>query len=503
MQLHEYEAAILPHLPDSGTVEELIEKSNLEYIKVMRGLQWLSNKGLIELSYEVRTLIDLDDNGHLYLEKGLPELRFLKAVADKSKTLDQIGKDAGLSKQEIGVSIGTLKKKAAIHTTKDEGVMQITITDAGKRLLKKDSLEEQFLKKSFPLEQDELEPEEQFALDSLKSRKKILQIETKKIPRFLLTQKGKTLLKDGIKTDRRISRLTPQMLRDGSWKETEFRPFDLNDPVPSRPGAKRHYLAQAIEYIKKVWIEMGFKQMEGNIIQSAFWDLDALFVPQDHPARAMQDTFYLSNPSTEKLPDVAQKIRKVHEDGADTGSAGWQTTWSKKEAEQLMLRTHCTVLSARTITQLKDSVLPQKFFAVGRVFRNESMDATHLFEFHQVEGIVVDPDVNFSHLLGYLKEFFRKLGYADVRIRPGYFPYTEPSAEVDAWHPVLNKWVELGGAGIFRPEVVRPLLGKDVPVLAWGLGLERGIAEYLDISDIRDIYRNDIKKTQQQKYWMK
>ena len=268
-------------------------------------------------------------------------------------------------------------------------------------------------------------------------------------------------------------------------------------------GAKRHYLSQAIDYVKKVWLEMGFEQMDGNIIQSAFWDLDSLFVPQDHPARAMQDTFYLKNPAKGQLPPIAKAVKKVHENGGDTGSLGWQTPWSEEEASQLMLRTHCTVLSAQTIHKLKEGDLPKKYFAVGRVFRNESMDATHLFEFYQVEGIVVDEDVNFANLLGYLKEFFKKLGYPDVRVRPGYFPYTEPSAEVDVWHPKLKKWIELGGSGMFRPELVKPLFGRAVPVCAWGLGLERGIMEYLKMDDIRGIYKTDIKQTQEKQYWMK
>jgi phenylalanyl-tRNA synthetase alpha chain len=159
-----------------------------------------------------------------------------------------------------------------------------------------------------------------------------------------------------------------------------------------------------------------------------------------------------------------------------------------------MLRTHTTVLSAKTLAGLDEDDLPSKHFSIGRNYRNEALDWKHLFEFYQVEGIVVDPDANFRNLIGYLKTFFAKMGFPDARVRPGYFPYTEPSAEVDVYDPNKEEWVELGGAGIFRPEVTKPLLGFECPVLAWGLGLERIITDYYDIDDLRDIYRNDMEQ---------
>ena len=160
-------------------------------------------------------------------------------------------------------------------------------------------------------------------------------------------------------------------------------------------------------------------------------------------------------------------------------------------------------MSAQTLAKLKKSDLPAKFFSVGKVFRNETLSWKSLFEFIQVEGIVVDPNANFKHLKGYLKEFFAKMDFPDVRIRPGHFPYTEPSCECDVWHPKKNQWIEVGGAGIFRPEVVKPLLGFECPVLAWGLGMERTIMEYYNISDVRDIYKNDLKQLREMKIWMK
>ena len=242
--------------------------------------------------------------------------------------------------------------------------------------------------------------------------------------------------------------------------------------------------------------------MEGNLIQSAFWDLDVLFVPQDHPARTEQDTFYVKDPSKAKLPsELKNKIKEVHENGADTGSKGWGGKWSEDEASLNMMRTHTTVLSARTIASLKKEDLPAKFFSVNKVYRNEALTWKHLFEFHQVEGIVIDPNATLKHLKGYLREFYNKLGFEKVRMRPAHFPYTEPSLEVDVFHPEKKEWIELGGAGIFRPELVKPLLGFECPVLVWGQGLERGIMSFYKFKDIRQLYNNDLKEIKEVKIW--
>jgi phenylalanyl-tRNA synthetase alpha chain len=266
--------------------------------------------------------------------------------------------------------------------------------------------------------------------------------------------------------------------------------------------------------MKQIWVELGFEEMSGNVCQTGFWDLDSLFVPQDHPARQMQDSFFVADFEDEKkilkgtLPKISQKVKEVHENGADTGSSGWGGKWDKDFSSEVMLRTHTTVLSAQYIaSQLKTDengkIIPRKFFSVNKVFRNETPDWKHLFEFNQVEGIVVDEDATMENLLGYLKLFFAKMGFTDVRIRPGHFPYTEPSAEVEVYNPKKQQWIELGGSGIFRPEVTITLIGKEVPVLAWGLGMERIIVEYFDLHDLRDLYKNDIKQLKEMKSWTK
>src|SRR3989344_5751230 len=218
----------------------------------------------------------------------------------------------------------------------------------------------------------------------------------------------------------------------------------------------------------------------------------------------MQDTFYLmgekNNVKIGKIPrDLSKIVKTVHENGWTTGSMGWGGKWKEDIASEILLRTHTTVLSALTLNKLKKEDLPAKFFTVGKAYRNEALDWKHLFEFYQVEGIVIDPDANLRNLLGYLREFFKKMGYTDVKIKPSFFGYTEPSAEIYAYNPIKREWVEVGGSGIFRAEVTKPLLGFECPVLAWGIGLERVITGYHKIKDLREIYANDLKQLREAK----
>ena len=213
-------------------------------------------------------------------------------------------------------------------------------------------------------------------------------------------------------------------------------------------------------------------------------------IPQDHPARELHDTFYLSEPASFVIneKEIVDAVKEIHEDGGNTGSKGWGASWSKETAQQALLRTHTTVGTIRYLSN--NPTPPARVFSVGRVFRREALDSTHLPEFTQVEGIIVEPEANFGMLIGVLKEFYRRMGFNDVRVRPAYFPYTEPSLEVEV--KFGKKWLELGGAGIFRPEVTSPF-DIECPVLAWGLGLERLAMLHLDLEDIRMLYQSDLK----------
>ena len=236
---------------------------------------------------------------------------------------------------------------------------------------------------------------------------------------------------------------------------------------------------------------MGFKEISGEIVQSSFWNFDVLFQPQDHPAREMQDTFYLNSSSEILQKDILKQVKQVHEFGGDTGSKGWRYEWKENIAKKNVLRTHTTSI---TINYLSLHPLESsKIFCIERVYRRESIDSTHTSEFEQLEGIIKDNNNNlsFSQLLSFLKNFYLKMGFEKVRFRPGYFPYTEPSVEPEVYINSIG-WIELGGAGILREEVLRPLNIKGT-VLAWGLGISRLAMIKLKLKDLRKLYQSDIK----------
>ena len=499
LKLHPLERKVLPVLKKETEFNAITKKSGLQEIEVMRALQWLENKEIIGIHTEKKKIVLLDKNGMKYRKEGLPEKAFLTALSDEFKGLNVITKKSKLSREEVNACIGLLKRKLAIDVKKED-ILNVKITEQGKKLRTEPSFEEQFLAKEFPIDLLSIQDLDKLAFDELKKRKDFLKIEEQKTVTVTLTEIGQKLLTTNLTRDV-INRLTPAMLKTGSWRNKEFRAYDIEINVPTTHQGKKHFVTEAVEYITQIWLDMGFKEMSGQYVQSAFWDLDALFVPQDHPAREMQDTFYVEGEAS--LPPVWKKVKAVHENGGDTGSTGWKYTFSEDETKKILLRTHTTVLSAQTIANLTKDDLPAKFFSVGKVFRNEALDWKHLFEFYQVEGIVIDPNANLKHLKGYLTQFYKKMGFDKVRMRPAHFPYTEPSLEVDVFHPVKKEWVELGGAGIFRPEVVKPLLGFDCPVLAWGQGMGRIISEYWNITDIRDLYRNDLKQIREMKSWLK
>jgi phenylalanyl-tRNA synthetase alpha chain len=488
--LHPLERKVLPYLKNSKNLTELQKNSNLSEVEIIRALQWLENKNIIKTTKKQTEIYSLDKNGKNYAQKKLPELQFLQAIKDKELSLNEIKEISSLQNEEANISIGELKKLSAIIIK--EG-MRISITKTGLRLLSLD-IPEQKLIESLVKPKKQLTNEEKNIFKRLSKRKQLVKIDTKTEREIILTDLGKRLANKKLNNDS-IELLTPAMLKSKSWKNKKFRRYDIKINVPKITSGKRHFVNQAKQHAKQIWLDLGFEEMTGSIINSSFWNFDSLFTAQDHPVREMQDTFFLKGNS--KLPNktLVNKVKKQHE-------SSWNYEWDEKEAKKPVLRTHTTVLSAQTIANLKESDLPKKYFALGRNYRNEALDWSHLFEFNQTEGIVIDPKANFKHLLGYLKQFFNKMGYEKVRFRPAYFPYTEPSVEIDVYVPEKKTWIELGGAGIFRPEVVKPLMGKDVPVLAWGPGFDRILMSYYKIKDIRDLYKNDLKQLREIKEWI-
>ena len=489
------ERKILPYLEEK--IIDICKKASLDKISVLRALEYLQNKKIVKLSYQKKKIIEIGVNGALYKKKGLPERRLLHLLEEKRiLAFQDAQKQASLSNDEFKAAFGVLKKKALIEVKNGKLILNANQTEIAKKML-----EEIFLE-SLPLEYDSLKPEQQLALKALQSRKNIIEIKEETIIEIQVEELGKRLMKLKIKDKELIEQITPNMIKNNSWKGKKFRRYDVTSPLPSITGGKIHFVNQSIDYARKVWTEMGFKEMTGDMIQSSFWVFDALFTAQDHPVREMQDTFFIDKKQEIEDKKLMKAVKEAHEKGI-VGSKGWGYNWNEEEAKKLVLRTHTTCLSAKTLSKLNKEDLPTKLFAIGKCFRNETVDWSHGFEFNQTEGIVVDKNANFRHLLGYLKQFFNKMGFEKIRFRPAYFPYTEPSVEIDVWHPEKKVWLELGGAGIFRPEVTIPLLGEHIPTLAWGPGVDRTLMDYYKIKDLRELYKNDITQLRKMKFWMK
>jgi len=489
--LHEQEKAILLALKKPMSQRELAGAAGLKPDSVAHASLWLASKGLVKIDEKREEKIGLGKEGEAYVKDSLPERQALKVFKAGKVTLAALEK--ALGKQKFRIAMTWLMRKNLAKAS--DG--QLVLTEYGKRALKKKTSDEEAL--------DAVANGKSVSADVTKvlnGRGDLIRVSQEITRTVALTPEGKKIVQKGL-GGVEANLLTRNMLARGTWRETKFRPYDVKAVVPRVYPGRRHFVRQATDYVRKVWLEMGFKEMEGPLINTSFWNFDALFTSQEHPVREMQDTFFVE-PEKGKLPDTAlvDRVRKAHEIGT-RDSIGWDYSWSEEVAQKRVLRTHTTVLSARTIAALKKEDFPAKFFSVGRCFRNEALDWAHLFEFNQVEGIVVDPDVNFKNLLGYLKQFFGKLGFADARFRPAYFPYTEMSLEIDVLHPTRGEWIELGGAGIFRPEVVEPLLGEDIPVLAWGPGFDRIIMDYYAINDIRELYKNDVQQLRTMKHWMR
>ncbi|MBD3249703.1 phenylalanine--tRNA ligase subunit alpha [Candidatus Woesearchaeota archaeon] len=491
--LHPLERKILPYLEDGMLFMKLVEKSGMKEVEVMRALQWLSNKKAVSIDETLQEVAELDSNGEKYKKEGLPERKFLEAIKDSEKEVDHLG----LEKEEINVCIGSLKKKAAILINKKDGKLSFSITPMGKKLLKKPSLEEDFLKKEFPVIVRELKEEERQAFENLDSRKGLLRKKLVKTRTINLTDVGKGLAKADIVADVE-ERLTPEMLKEGSWKDKKFRRFDVSINVPKKAYGKKQNYRQFLDEVRRKFMSLGFKEMDGPIVESDFWDMDALFMPQFHSARDIHEAYYVKDPEFADIDEkIIKKVKAAHENGGGTGSKGWGYKFDTLRTKRNLLRTQGTACSARMLAS-KDLEIPSKYFAMARCFRYDVIDATHLPDFNQVEGIVVEEGLDIRHLFGLLQMFAKEFADTDeIKLVPAYFPFTEPSVELFAKHPDLG-WIELGGAGIFRPELTRPL-GVNVPVIAWGMGIDRIAMFKLGIKDIRNLFSHDLKKLRESK----
>jgi phenylalanyl-tRNA synthetase alpha chain len=459
----------------SAAPERLEEKSGLQVDAAMQAAFMLEEKGLVSVSEKTLERYSLTKEGEGYTKNGLPERQIIDFLK-KPTSLEELR--SRFSPQMVGIATGWLVKKGWAKV--ENGVM----VPSGKVYAGKD--EETlaaFTAKAKTLE--ELGSDQGTIKDLLK-RKLIIKHE-EKFRTVSITDAGNALAAQGLVLKEEIAQLTPDLLKSGAWKEKKFRPYRLDITPKPLYGAKIHPYRRLIEQMRQIFLEMGFTEIKGGIIQSSFWNFDALFQPQDHPARDMQDTFHLD--STCQLPaGYFEKVAAMHEHGGEIDSCGWGGTWDKELAGRNVLRTHTTSVTVKYLADHPKS--PVKAFCIDRAYRRETIDPTHTPEFEQLEGVVMDKDMSFADLLGLLAEFYHRMGFEEVRFRPGYFPYTEPSVEPEVYVDGLG-WVELGGAGVFRKEVTEPLGIKD-PVLAWGLGVSRLAMLKLGLKDLRLLYQSDI-----------
>ncbi|MGE0793333.1 MAG: phenylalanine--tRNA ligase subunit alpha [Candidatus Woesearchaeota archaeon] len=477
------ERKVLPHLKETIFLQDLVKTSKLQEVEVRRALLWLGNRNLIESTTNTHKLVTLDINGEIANKHGLPEFRILEKIESKPKTINQIEENT-LSSNEIMSSIGILKSKKAIDVVKTEKGLEFSINAVGKALLSvKDLPEKIFIKQKFPLNYETLSSDERRIVDDLKKRKDFLKVVDEKIMVIHLTMLGKELIKQKIDFSNIEEQLTTEMLKTGTWKTKTFRSYDVESKVPEISGARRHPVNEVHNLIKNVFLSMGFKEMEGPLVESAFWCMDSMWIPQDHPARDVQDTFYVDGKA--ELPkELVKKVKAVHEHGADTGSTGYQKPWDEELAKQLILRTHSTAATFRKFGEgVKEDC---KYFYIATNFRNEATDATHLAEFVQVEGFVMGDNLGLPDLMGTIKEFFKGFGITKIRFKPTYNPYTEPSMEAHYYDEKKKKWYALINSGIFRPESLAPY-GIKKSVIAWGMGGTRVSALLNNIQSPKDM----------------
>ncbi len=497
--LHPLEVKTLRFYTEQDVFDAATMQEDLSLVlgQCNQALSWLEAKGFIaeadrrtELSYE-RTAL-----GAQCAAEGTPKEKILRAITTHgAMALSALADAAGLEQRDVGSAYGQLSKSGVLRMNESR---EVVIADSA---AEPDALVRALLERSADSAlRDEDLSEEERVVAAANGKKRgaasaLFRIIEHDVVRYRLTPEGlataKQLSEAGI-TGEEIGRLTPEMLRDGSWRDGTFREYGVNAPTSRILLGRRNPYCEYLDSVKDKLTSLGFQEFDGPLVETEFWNSDALFMPQFHSARDIHDVYYVDEPRhiTGIEEPYLSRVAAAHENGGDSGSRGWGYTFDRDFTRRLILRSQGTVMSAKS---LPEATVPGKYFGILRCFRYDQVDATHLSDFYQTEGIVLGEDVNLRNLLGLLKMFAEELaGATEVRYVPGYFPFTEPSVEVHIKHPRLG-WFELGGSGIFRPEVTKPM-GIDVPVLAWGLGIDRMALMHLGLNDLRELFSSDIEQ---------
>ena len=500
-QLHPLEIRTLLAFEREPTAyaSELLQATGLQEAQLRMALEWLQSKESIKaVAEKTETLVLLTEASQQLKEGKLLEVRIL-ALLDEHDSLriSEMAQRLEEDHKETNIAVANLKKANIVTIQQGGMVAKCEEGDLSELTLRQQLLDR--VAKAGVCRKEEFESKDWAIIESgsrKRGKSKGLFRLTEKIDKqFKLTQEGQavlTLILERSLTGEEISQLTPQMLKDGSWKNASFRAYNIEGAFPRIVVGKKNPYRQFLDFAKRKMIALGFEEMHGPLVESEFWNMDALYMPQFHAARAIHDAYYVEEPThCKEIPEPNySNVADMHTFGGKTGSKGWRYQFDKERTKRLVLRSQGTALSVRQLANAPK--IPGKYFSIARCFRYDSVDSTHAPDFFQVEGIVLGEEINFRHLLGLLKLFALEVARSkEVKFAPDYFPFTEPSVEVSMKHPVLG-WVELGGAGIFRPEVTKPH-GIDVPVIAWGLGLDRMAMVALDIHDIRDLFSVDLE----------
>ncbi len=517
--LHPLEIKVLTALGSSppGTVlssEELTAASRLEPSQLSMAIEWLLTKSLIMIHAETATpIVSLTKVGEHYEATAAPIERVFAAAREvastgKRLTIPDLQSQDGMEASDVSKAVGRLKKEGVLLIVQG-GCIEPTgrpsptvaairtllqhVREAPRNLQSFSETDRQIIQDYAVKRGNAHEP---FRVDERIARSFRLtpegeaafrQISMKVINRPISPESGGLDLAGAAPE---VSQLTPDLLKEGAWRKARFRKYSIG-PAPRIGIGKKHPYREFLDSVKTKLVSMGFQEMRGSLVETEFWNMDALFMPQFHPARNIHDVYFVKEPThaTKVAEPFLSQVAHAHQDGGTTGSTGWGYPFDTERAKRLVLRSQGTAVSARTLAA--SPMVPGKYFSIARCFRYDQVDATHATDFFQVEGIVLGEDINFRTLLGLLNLFAREVAQAkEVKFLPAYFPFTEPSVEMHVRHPRLG-WMELGGAGLFRPEVTLPL-GVTVPVIAWGLGLDRMAMVALGIHDIRELFTDSL-----------
>jgi phenylalanyl-tRNA synthetase alpha chain len=437
----------------------------------------LEGKGYVKTWEEMGEVFTLTEEGRYCLEKGLPEARMVKFLSSMGGTASLKDLNKALKAQEISAALGWGRRSGVVTVEKRGGEALASLKGEFDPALD-DSLRKLASAEGARGSKAAANPDQ---IKQLIERG------------LLLSKTAKVIHVELIKeppTSQESARLTSDMIKNGSWKAIRLRPYDVTASPPVLTIGKKHPYLEFLEEVKEILFSMGFEETTGPYVESEFWNFDALYQAQEHPARAVHDNFRVKGPEAQidAPAKLISAVKRAHESGGDTGSKGWGYSWNLDIAKQPVLRTQTTAVSVRTLFQKREP--PVKTFCLSRVFRPDAIDSRHMLEFEQLDGIIGDKGINVRHLLGILSEFARQLGFKDIKFTPGYFPFTEPSIEAYVKHPKLG-WIECLGSGLFRPEVLAPL-GIDFPVIAWGIGIGRLAMIRLGVDDIRDLHTLDL-----------